>query len=58
MKRVLELNIQCFTEYIRGGFLWFLEDQFGLLAIGSDLGEALHNYETAVASEVAPLVKE
>jgi len=51
MKRLLEIHIQEYTGYIKGGFLWFIEDNLGTHAIGCNIHECIHNYETAVSAE-------
>jgi hypothetical protein len=51
MKHLLEIHIQEYTGYIKGGFLWFIEDNLGTHAIGCNIHECIHNYETAIAAE-------
>jgi len=51
MKLGFEMHIQLFTGYIKGGFFWFIEDNLGTHAIGNDIHEMFHNYETAVSAE-------
>ena len=51
MKLGFEMHIQLFTGYIKGGFFWFIEDNLGTHAIGCNIHECIHNYETAVSAE-------
>jgi len=49
-KPIAEIRIQIYHPPDTSGELFFLEDDFNIVAFGSDFWELIKNYETAIAA--------